>query len=188
MLAAIGIIIISKQVHILLGFNPMTADGKPMVEPIELIMELKNSFMNFLQHKDVLIIGITSLVIVFGWPLIGIPALKKVPSAMIVLLVSIPLAILLNVHNVPDLKDAAGVVLKKGYQPLLSFDKGLIDILGVNVSFAGVNHLGIFIKYVVMFALVGSLEALLTVKAIDIMDPFKRKSNYNKDLIKASFY
>ena len=39
------------------------------------------------------------------------------------------------------------------------------------------------VKFVVMFALVGSLEALLTVKAIDMLDPFKRKSNTNKDLI-----
>jgi MFS superfamily sulfate permease-like transporter len=34
-----------------------------------------------------------------------------------------------------------------------------------------------------MFALVGSLEALLTVKAVDMLDPYKRKSNTNKDLI-----
>ena len=183
MLAAIGIIIISKQIHILLGFNPVTADGKPMVEPLELIMELKNSFNNFFQHKDVVIVGITSLVIVFGWPMLPVQALKKVPSAMIVLIVAIPLAMFLNVHNVADVKDAAGVVIKKGYQPLLNFDKGLLDIIGINVSFAGLSHLGVFIKYVVMFALVGSLEALLTVKAIDLMDPFKRKSNYNKDLI-----
>ena len=183
MLAAIGIIIISKQIHILLGFNPVTPEGKPMVEPLELIMELKNSFINFFQHKDVVIVGVTSLVIVFGWPLLPIKALKKVPSAMVVLLVAIPLAMFLNVHNVADVKDAAGVVIKKGYQPLLNFDKGLIDIVGINVSFAGLGHLGVFIKYVVMFALVGSLEALLTVKAIDLMDPFRRKSNYNKDLM-----
>jgi hypothetical protein len=34
-----------------------------------------------------------------------------------------------------------------------------------------------------MFALVGSLESLLTVKAMDMLDPFKRKSDANKDLI-----
>jgi MFS superfamily sulfate permease-like transporter len=65
----------------------------------------------------------------------------------------------------------------------LTFDKGFFNILGVKASFEGVSQTGTFIKFVVMFALVGSLEALLTVKAIDMMDPFKRKSDYNKDLM-----
>jgi MFS superfamily sulfate permease-like transporter len=34
-----------------------------------------------------------------------------------------------------------------------------------------------------MFAIVGGLETLWTVKAIDLLDPYKRKSNFNKDLI-----
>lgn len=182
MLAAIGIIIISKQLHILLGFNPMTSENKPMVEPIELIMELKNTFSDFFKHREVVIVGLVSLAIVFGWPMIPIKALNKIPSALVVLIVAIPLAIYLGIHNEADINKAE-VVIKKGYKPLLDFKEGFIDIIGVNVSFRGISNAGVFIKYVIMFALVGSLEALLTIKAIDIMDPFKRKSNTNKDLI-----
>ncbi|NCA21184.1 MAG: SulP family inorganic anion transporter, partial [Crocinitomicaceae bacterium] len=183
MLAAIGIIIISKQLHILLGFNPVTPEGKPMVEPLELLMELKNTFANFFKHKDVVIVGLVSLGIVFGWPMIPIKAVKKIPSALVVLIVAIPLAMFLHVENIPDVKDAAGAVITKGYQPLLNFKKGLIDIIGVKVSFDGFSNTFVFIKFIIMFALVGSLEALLTVKAIDMLDPYKRKSNSNKDLI-----
>ncbi|NBX80601.1 MAG: SulP family inorganic anion transporter [Flavobacteriales bacterium] len=123
MLAAIGIIIISKQLHILLGFNPVTPEGKPMVEPLELLMELKNTFANFFKHKDVVIVGLVSLGIVFGWPMIPIKAVKKIPSALVVLIVAIPLAMFLHVENIPDVKDAAGAVITKGYQPLLNFKK-----------------------------------------------------------------
>jgi MFS superfamily sulfate permease-like transporter len=171
MLAAIGLIIISKQLHILLGFNPMTPENKPVVEPIELIMELKNSFANFFEHKDVVIIGLVSLAIVFGWPMIPIKAVKKIPSALVVLVVAIPLAMYLGIRN------------EGGYKPLLDFKEGLIDVIGINVSFNGFLNISVFVKYVIMFSIVGSLEALLTVKAIDMMDPFKRKSNTNKDLI-----
>jgi MFS superfamily sulfate permease-like transporter len=34
-----------------------------------------------------------------------------------------------------------------------------------------------------MFALIGSVESLLTVKAVDAIDPFKRKSDLNRDLM-----
>ena len=58
-----------------------------------------------------------------------------------------------------------------------------IDSLQVNADFSGLSQTGIFIKYVIMFALVGTLESLLTVKAIDILDPAKQKSNTNKGTV-----
>ncbi len=183
MLAAIGIIIISKQIHIVFGMNPLTAAGKPMVEPIELIAEIPNTFAHFFKHKEVDEVGIISLLIVFIWPFIPIKALKKIPSALIVLIVAIPLSSFLGIHNVAEVKNSAGKVIVEAFAPLLEFKKGLVDIIGVNVSFGGFSQMGTFIKYVIMFGLVGSLEALLTIKAIDALDPFKRKSNSNKDLI-----
>jgi MFS superfamily sulfate permease-like transporter len=181
MLAAIGIIILSKQIHILVGVNPMTPEGKSMVEPLELLELIPNTLVHFFAHKEVAFVGLVSLAIVFGWPILKIGFLKKIPAPLVVLLVSIPLAMALGIHNVPE--HIENGVKVKAFNPLVSFDKGLFDIIGVKVSFAGFNQLGTFIKYVVMFALVGSLEALLTVKAIDMVDPYKRKSNTNKDLI-----
>jgi MFS superfamily sulfate permease-like transporter len=107
--------------------------------------------------------------------------LKKIPAPLVVLIVAIPLSRLLEIHNIPEHMENGMKV--KAFNPLVSFDKGLFDIIGVKVSFAGLNQIGTFIKYVIMFALVGSLEALLTDKAIDMIDPYKRKSNTNKDLI-----
>ena len=171
MLAAIGIIIISKQLHVLAGLNPLTAEGRPMVEPIELLLELKNTLANFFMHKDVVMIGLVCLLIVFGWPLIPNKTIRKIPSALIVLLVSVPLGILFDIHNTKD------------FTPLLEFNKGFTEIIAVNANFDGFAELGTFIKYICMFALVGSLESLLTIKAIDELDSYKRRSNTNKDLI-----
>jgi MFS superfamily sulfate permease-like transporter len=175
MLAAIGIIIMSKQFHGLLGLNPVhgwldpsltdPAKSKPLVEPFELFEAIPHSLANF--NKTALIIGLVSLCIVFGWPMIKNKITKKIPAPLIVLIVAIPLAKFMGL-------DAALFV---------RFDKNLMDILAVNVDFNGIHQIGVFVKYVVMFALVGSLEALLTVKAIDMMDPYRRKSNANKDLI-----
>lgn len=171
MLAAIGIIIISKQVHILAGFSPQTALGKPMTEPLELLAEMKNTLPHFFEHWQIAFIGLVSLALVFLWPLIKHPVVKKIPAALVVILVSIALVKFFGIHNLASFK------------PLLSFDKALFDILRVNESFEGFNQFGTFIKFVIMFTLVGSLESLLTVKAVDLIDPEKRKSKYDKDLM-----
>lgn len=169
MLAAIGMIVISKQVHILLGVNPLNPEGKPMIEPFELLSALPETFSHIQQHMSIVIVGIVSLIATLTIPLIRISWLKKIPTPMIVLAIAIPLGSYLHL-------DA-----EKG--ALLSFNKPFLDILHINISFAGLNQVGTFIQYVILFSLIGSLESLLTAKAVDLLDPLKKKSDYNKDLI-----
>lgn len=165
MLAAIGIIIISKQIHVLLDINPALTKGK---EPFELLAMIPQSLMN-LDPKATLV-GLISFAIMMGWPMIKNPIAKKIPPPLLVLAFAIPAELYLDFqHTEPTYA--------------LVHIGNLLDNVKVNVSFDGFAQTGTFIKYVVMFALVGSLESLLTVKAIDMLDPFRRKSNTNKDLI-----
>jgi MFS superfamily sulfate permease-like transporter len=165
MLAAIGIIIISKQVHVLLDIDPAITNGK---EPFELLAMIPQS----LSHLDwkATLIGSICLVIMLGWPLLKNKWLKKIPAPLVVLLVAIPAELAFDFkHTEPK-------------YALVHVDN-LLDNLAVNVSFQGLSHTLVFVKYVLMIALVGTLESLLTVKAVDMLDPWRRKSNPNKDLI-----
>lgn len=165
MLAAIGIIIILKQIPVLLDVDPALSKGK---SPFQLIA----SIPNFLAHWDykATLIGVISLAIMLFWNKIKIPYLSKLPAALIVLLIAVPAELLMNFQQT----EPAFALVHIG---------NLLENIKVNIDFNGINHTGIFIKYVIMFALVGTLESLLTVKAIDMIDPYQRKSNANKDLI-----
>ncbi len=166
MLAAIGIIIMSKQIHWALGVNPALTKGK---EPLELLALVPHS----LSHPTVpiAIIGLISLVILFGMPKINNPIVKKIPPALIVLIVGVVLGQVMGLNGA-QYADVKPLVNPGDFA------------LGFNVSFAGMTGdlLPIFLKYLLMFALIGSLESLLTGKAIDILDPKQNKSNLSKDL------
>lgn len=165
MLAAIGIIIIVKQIPILLGENPVVMKG---LTPFGLISNLPNFLLNFDLRAS--IIGIFSLFIMLFWQRIKIPYISKIPAPLVVLLIAIPAELIMDFSHT----EPAFTLLHIG---------DFKSALKLNADFSGMSQTTTFIKYVVMFALVGSLEALLTVKAIDMMDPYKRKSNTNKDLI-----
>lgn len=165
MLAAIGIIIISKQVHVLLDINPALTKGKA---PFELLAMIPQSLAT-LDPKATLI-GVVSLLMMMYWKKLPVDGLRKLPAPLAVLLFSIPAELLMDFKTT-----------EPGYA--LVHIGSLAESLGINMSMDGVAQTGVFVKYVVMFALVGSLESLLTVKAIDMQDPYRRKSDTNRDLI-----
>lgn len=165
MLAAIGIIIIVKQIPVLLDVNPELYKGLSIIEMI-------TSIPRFLANFDprATLIGVYSLAIMLGWPYLKEFKLGKIPAPLMVLLVAIPSELAMDfAHTEP-----AYALLHIG---------NLVDNVKYNADFSGIAQTGIFVKYVIMFALVGTLESLLTVKAIDLSDPFRRKSNNDKDLI-----
>ncbi len=164
MLAAIGLIIFSKQIHVLLGIDPATLKGK---EPIELFEMIPHSLMN--EDPRVTMVGIISLIIIFGLPLLKGKLVKKVPAPVIVLLVTIPLAWIMDFKHTEPAFD----MVKIG---------DFWQNVGINANFSMIGSF-VFWKYVIMFLFVNSLESLLTVKAIDGLDPWKRISNPNKDLM-----
>ena len=49
-------------------------------------------------------------------------------------------------------------------------------------DFSGVAT-GIGLKYIILFAFIGSLESLLSAKAVEQIDPWQRKTNHDRDLL-----
>jgi MFS superfamily sulfate permease-like transporter len=172
MLAAIGIIIISKQTHVLLGVAPHAK------EPLELIAEIPHSVAN--ANVVVTIVGSVALVILFGMPAIKSRWTKKIPAPMLVLVAAIPLALMFDfrhAHAVPF----GGHNYDVGPKALVQLPGNLLNAIAFP-DFGEISS-GVSIKYIVMFTLVGGIESLLSVSAVDSLDPAKKASDSNKDLL-----
>lgn len=172
MLAAIGVIIIAKQAHVLLGVSPA---GK---EPLHLIAEIPHSITH--ANAVVAIVGVAALIILFGIPVLKIRALRKVPAPMLVLIVAVPFALLFDFKHAHAV-GLAGHSYDVGPKALVQLPGNLLKA----VTFPDFSEItsSVSIKYIVMFSLVGAIESLLTVSAVDSLDPEKRASDSNRDLL-----
>lgn len=164
MLAAIGIIIMAKQIPVLLGDDPMIYKGEG---PLELLADIPRFIAN--AHPHIATVGLIGLVILFALPYVPVPALKKVPAPMWVLIMAVPMALAWHFSQ----SEPSYALVQIG------------DFWGSIKIQPDFSLLGTFVfwKYVFMFLFVNSLESLLTVKAVDNLDPEKRKTNPNSDLI-----
>ncbi len=176
MLAAIGVIIMSKQIPVALG---VSAKGPPL----ELIRKIPSFFME--ANPAIALIGISSIAIMFLWPLVAkqLTFAKRIPSPVIVLLVAIPLGSFL------DLLHEHSYTLRSHEYPL--GEQYLVDmpkqVLGMFYQFQlpDFTALGSAVawQWVLMFFMIGTLESILSAKAIELLDPWKRKANMDRDTI-----
>ena len=171
LLTAIGIIIMAKQFPIALGVRP---DGKPL----ELIAKIPQFVMEM--NPLIGLIGIMSLLIMFGYLFIHNPKFKVIPAPMVVLLVTVPMAMYLNLGQ-EQTYSFNGQEFSLGKRFLVAVPENMFHAITFP-DFSGLLTATGW-KYVVMFALIGSIESLLSAKAIDAIDPWKRKTDHDRDML-----
>ncbi|MDC0670430.1 SulP family inorganic anion transporter [Nannocystis radixulma] len=172
MLAAIGIIIASKQLHIMVGIDPTAKT------PVGQILELPKRFVD--NNPEIALIGLLSLAILVIMPRLRHPLVRKIPAPLVVLLLSIPLGIYFDLDHAHNYRFAGH---EYHLEPTMLVNR-LDNLLGM-ITFPDFSMLASWtsIKWIIAFALVGSIESVASAKAVDTLDPYKRKSDFNRDLL-----
>jgi MFS superfamily sulfate permease-like transporter len=177
MLSAIGIIIILKQIPHALGYDKDFEGDENFVQP-----DGENTFtelLNAFQHPSTgpIIITLVALAIMLLWER---PFLKKFKFFQ---LVQGPIvAVLAGIFMVIGFQGTPYEVIQEHMVTLPKFDSAA-DLAGM-LAFPDFSILNQSKFWVVAFslALIASLETLLSVEAIDKLDPLKRNTPTNQEL------
>ncbi len=159
MLAAIGLLIIVKQLPLLLGhrFEHTSFWGMLYETPHEI----------FLLDRKAFFVGIVSLVTVFGLDQSKGTWKKKFPPQVVAVVVGVILAMVIGL----DVRQ----LIQLPTNPLEG-------ITFPNFAGAFRLHLGDLVKTVVILVIINGVEGLATISAVDKIDPFARKSDPNRTL------
>jgi MFS superfamily sulfate permease-like transporter len=171
MLAAIGVVIVANQAHTLFGVAPNAHD------PLGLLAELPHTLIN--ENPEIATIGIVSLVVLFGWPLLRARWARAVPAPVVVVVTAIPLGFVFDLDH-RHTYSFVGHAYEVGPEYLVHLPGAFLKAIAFP-EFSSVAS-WTSLKYVVMFSLVGSIESTLSVLAVDALDPAKRASDPNRDL------
>jgi MFS superfamily sulfate permease-like transporter len=184
MLAAIGIIIIAKQSYLVLGI-----DAPRDMTPLELLLRLP-LFLPQL-NPEIAIIGAGSLLLLAALPLVKNRYVRMIPAPMLVVVLAIPVGMYFGLDHRHTYLFPTGFFDSGNPAAYEVGPRFLVDVPEVMrnpaSAFALPDLRGLLtltgLKYVVLFALIGSLESLLSAKAIDLLDPARRKTNLNRDVL-----
>ena len=170
MLATIGIIIFVKQFHVALGDNGNTGSI------VEALIGMPHAILTL--NPAVTIISIISLTILIAHPYIKIKTIKSIPAPLWVLMVSVPLVFFSNLFDKSVTLFGSQLAISEEY--LIQIPSKLLD----NIIFPNFSKMDTpeFWMLVISITLVASIETLISTKAVDKLDHFKRRTDLNKDL------
>ena len=171
MLAAIGIGIFAKQIHVMFG----NLEAKGSI--IELLIQIPEGVLNFVNTDNTSVfyaglVGVISLLIMIFYSKIRNRYFQLIPAPMWIVVLSV------GMYSYFDLFSTTPYPIEKNLLVELSD-----DILSKFAfpDFGKIYELS-FINAVISITLIASIESLLSIKAVDKLDPLKRRSNVNKDI------
>jgi MFS superfamily sulfate permease-like transporter len=173
MLAAIGLILISKQIPLLVGYN------KPDFWTNELfnIITLDHAFehIDSLYHSSalgVILVSACAFAVLIAWKSLLAEKLPFIPASFVTVLAGVFLTLAFAGNNSLALQSAHLVNIPQ-------------DIFS-QIRFPDFSHVFSYAhtwKYAVIIAFVASLETLLGLEAIDKLDPQNRITPQNRELV-----
>lgn len=170
MLAAIGIGIFAKQIHVMLGNQ--SAKGSIA----ELLLKIPEGVIHLIQTNSTSVlmaglVGIGSLFIMVFYAKIRNKYFQLVPAPMWIIVLAISLR---------RVFDWLGITYPMEQQHLINIPNDIVSSLATpDFSIA---YQANFIGVVLAITLISSIESLLSIKAVDKLDPLSRRSNANRDL------
>jgi MFS superfamily sulfate permease-like transporter len=171
-LAAIGVIIFTKQIHYALG---TTSDAQTIVGT------LIDAFYKIPEiNPFVFLIALVGILVLVFYKKINTKFIRMIPAPMWVLILSIPLVFafdFFNEHSLSFFGKSYGV----GPELLIEIpDNPLDSIMHPDFGMIGTAAFWLTVLSITMIA---SVETLASARAVDKLDPYKRTTNLNKDLI-----
>jgi MFS superfamily sulfate permease-like transporter len=177
LLASIGIIIMSKQLHVMLGVAPHSS------EPLKLLHELPNSIAH--ANPAIALIAFASIAILVAHTLIKNKSVKRIPAPLIVIAVSLAFGAVLGLNSSHGYTIGSNHFHIEANKFLVKLPTNIMEgITQPDFSKCGTYE---FWLAVLGITLIQGIETLLSGAAVDKLDKFKRHSNLSRDMSAIGF-
>ena len=171
-LAAIGVIIIAKQAPFALG---TTSNADTVIgNLLDIFYKLPDA------NPFVFIVALGGILILVFYKKTSNKIIRALPAPMWVLLLALPMVIgfdFFNEHSISFLGKSYGV----GPKLLIDIPQDPLDCI-MHPDFGMIGTLSFWLT-VLSITTIASIVTLASARAVDKLDPFKRTTNLNKDLI-----